>query len=425
MSRPKRSQSRVKPAVKVPLHQRWWRTALIAALLAGGLYALLGPRGAKSGQHALTVFVGAYLTVWFCNPAGFFRRMSWVALLMVGGVVFIYLLHTKGYFGPHASAAFVISNAVWLIGILSGAALFFAVIEYLQHRSPSDLDAVGDEIPEPESFSRGRRKDDELPRFRPPTPFKRRERVPDQETLAKIAERYASMTATSEEPRLTVRMLRSERDRLIDRLDAALARADGLARSGDAEAKAAAEAARSRLDVEPLQRFLAAEAERRGCKTREDAAAYVAFCREIAGVAEMRGDWETARQHLEQVIRLVPEDVDAYCRLGRACLMLNKLVDAEEAYQKILMLSSEDEWRAMAFTNMGTVQLLSGSMEEAERVFNRALEIDERMGDVEGMAANYANLGHVCRRRGNLGKAEKMFSAALEIDEGLELSLVR
>lgn len=425
MSRPKRSASPVKPKVKVALHQRWWRTAFIVALLAGGLYAFFGPRGPKSGQHALTVFVAAYLAVWFCNPAGFFRRMSWVALALVGGVVFICFLYTKGYFGPHASAAFVISNAGWLIGVLSGAAVFFALIEYLQHRSSPELDAVGDEVPKPESFSRRRRQDDELPQFRPPAPFKRKKRVPDQETLAKIADRYASMKSTSGEPGLTVRMLRSEPDRLIDRLDAALARADGLAQAGDIEAKGAGETARSQLDIEPLQRFLVTEAERRGYKTREDATAYVAICREIAGVAEIRGDWETARYNLEEVIRLVPEDVDAYCRLGRAYLMLNKLPDAEEAYQKVLVLSSEDEWRAMAFTNMGTVQLLSGSMEEAERVFNRALEIDERTGDVEGMAANYANLGNVCRKRGNLGKAEKMFSAALEIDEGLELSLAR
>ncbi len=425
MFRRKRPASPGKLSVNVSLQQRWWQTALLAAALATGLYVYLAPNGPKLGKHALTLFVALYLIVWFCNPASFFRRMSWVALSLVGGVVFIYFLHNKGYFGPEASTTFVISNAAWLAAVFSGAAVLFVVMEYLQHRSPPDADAVGDEIPKRESVSLGfrRRRDDELPPFPPPAPFKRNKRVPDQDTLTKILERYAAMPAPSGAPKVVVRMLRSERDRLMDRLDAALARADSLAQAGGAEAKAAAAAARDQLAIEPLQEFLSAEADRRGCKTREDATAYVAICREITGIAEIRGDWAAARRGLDEVIRLVPEDVDAFCRLGRACLLLNKLPDAEEAYQRVLVLSSEDEWRAMAFTNMGTVQLLSGSLEEAERVFDRAVEIDERIGDVQGMAANYANLGNVCRQRGKLGKAEKMFNAALEIIESQELSL--
>lgn len=423
MSRPKRPSSSSKLAAKVAPHHRWWRTALIAAAFAGGLYAFFGPRGPKMGQHVLVTFVAVYLVVWFCNPARFFRRMSWLALMTVGGVVAVYLLHTKGYFGGQSSATFVISHAPWLVAVFSAAAILFAVLEYLQHRSPPDADAVGDEIVKPEPSLRGRRRrDDDLPKFPPPAPFKRNKQVPDQETLTKIVDRYAAMPASSASPKVAVRMLRSEPDRLIDRLDAALSRADSLAQAGDAEAKAAAQAARGQLDVEPLQQFLVAEADRRGYKTREDATAYVAICREIAGVAEIRHDWESARSNLQEVTRLVPGDLDAFCRLGRACLLLDKLPDAEEAYQKILVLSSEDEWRAMAFTNMGTVQQLQGALEEAERVFDRALEIDESIGDVKGMAANYANIGSVCRQRGNLGKAERMFNAALEIDEGLELA---
>ncbi len=422
MSRTKKPKRKAKLVDDSPPHRRWWRTALVAAALATGPYVYFSPLSPRTGQHALVLFVAVYLVVWFCNPARFFRRMSWVALALVGGVVLVYYLHSKGHFGSQSSATFVISNAPWLIGVFTGAAMLFAVLEYLQHRSPPDADVVGEEIVRPEARGR-RRPGDDLPQFPPPAPFKRNKRIADQETLDKIVEHYAAIPVPSEVAKVTVRMLRTERERVLDRLDAALERADCLARSGDAEAKEAARAARTDLDIEPLQRFLAAEADRRGYKTREDATEYVAICGEIAGVAEVRGDWSAARRNVEEIIHLVPEDVDAFCRLGRACLMLNKLPDAEEAYQRVLVLSSDDEWRAMAFTNMGTVQLLSGSMDEAERVFDRALEIDERIGDVQGMAANYANLGSVCRQRGNLGKAERLFNAALEIDEGLELAM--
>jgi len=420
---PRRKVSPPESPENRPVQHRWWRTALIAAALATGLFAFFGPRGPDLARHAIVLFVVVYLVVWFCNPARFFRRMSWVALMLVGGVILLFVLNAKGYFGSNASAAFVISHGPWLVAIFTGAAVLFAVLEYLQHRSPADSDAVGEEIvkPGPSVRSLRRRREDDVPRFPPPAPFKRNKRVGDQDTLTRIIERYAAMPALSEESKVSVRMLRSETDRLLDRLDAALARADSLVQDDGAEVRAAADAARTGLDIEPLQVFLAAEADRRGYKTREDATAYVAICREIAGIAEIRGDWDTARRHLEEIIRLVPEDVDAFCRLGRACLLLNKLIAAEEAYQRVLVLSQEDEWRAMAFTNLGTVLHLQGDVQEAERVFDRALEIDERLGDVKSMAANYANIGSICRERGNLGKAEKMFSAALEIDENLEL----
>lgn len=411
-----------RPSEKRSSNREWWRTALIAAVLAAGLYAGFGPGGPDLARKVIATFIGVYAVVWFCDPAWFFRRMSWIALTLVGGVILIYLLHTRGYFGPGSSAAFVILHAPWLVAVFTGSAVLFAILEYLQHRSPAQADAIGEEIITPEPLTRPsrRRNGDDLPEFPAPAPFARQKRIPDQDTLSRIVERYAALTASGDRSQVTVRMLRSEPDRVLDRLDAALARADAAAQAGSVEARAAAATARQTLDIRPLQDFLIAEADRRGYQTREDASAYVAICREIAGVAEIRGDWETARRNLEEVIRLVPEDLDALSRLGRVCLLQNRLVDAEAAYQKILVLSPEDEWRAMAFTNLGTVHHQQGDLEEAERVFDRALEIDERLGDSKGMAANYANIGSICRERGHLGRAEKMFNAALEIDENLE-----
>jgi Tfp pilus assembly protein PilF len=407
--------------------RRWWRTALIAAALSTGLFALVGPRGPQLARHAVVVFVLVYGLVWFCNPLQFFRRMSWVALMLVGGVVLVYLLHSRGVFGPQSSAAFVVTNAVWLGVVFTGAAILFAVLEYLQARSLSVDDAVGEALVKPETrlrmkASRRKARGDDLPTFPPPPPFSRVKQIPDQDTLTRIIEHCAAVPGPAEESHTRVRMLRSEPDRVADKLDAALARVDALAQAGDAEAGAAAQAAREQCDLEPLQGFLNAEADRRGYKTCEDATAYVSICREIAAVADLRGDLDEARKQFEEIIRLVPEDTDAISRMGRVCLLQDRLVEAQAAYQKLLVLSAEDQWRAMAFTNMGTVHHLRGDMAEAERVFDRALEIDERTGDVKGMAANYANLGSICRERGNLGKAERMFNAALEIDENLELA---
>lgn len=51
--------------------------------------------------------------------------------------------------------------------------------------------------------------------------------------------------------------------------------------------------------------------------------------------------------------------------------------------------------------------------------FRKALGIDEKIGDKEGMARHYCNLGNVYAKRGDLDRAEEMHLKSLEIDEEL------
>ena len=60
-----------------------------------------------------------------------------------------------------------------------------------------------------------------------------------------------------------------------------------------------------------------------------------------------------------------------------------------------------------------------GNLEGAEQMYRRALEIDERLGRLEGMATTYRNLGNMLRTRGDLVRAEQMYRKALETAEQL------
>ena len=60
-----------------------------------------------------------------------------------------------------------------------------------------------------------------------------------------------------------------------------------------------------------------------------------------------------------------------------------------------------------------------GDLDSAVKMLGKALEIDERLGRLEGMASDYGNLGLICRMRGGLERAEEMLRKALEIEQKL------
>lgn len=83
------------------------------------------------------------------------------------------------------------------------------------------------------------------------------------------------------------------------------------------------------------------------------------------------------------------------------------------------MVEKGSEWQAILLGNLGIVYVTRGELEKAEEMHNKALEIDERIGNQKGMAANYGNLGLIYQIRGQLDKAEQMFNKVLDIEKKL------
>lgn len=209
-----------------------------------------------------------------------------------------------------------------------------------------------------------------------------------------------------------------DQDEEIQRLRAALARAERAADGGDAEAQAALLAARRSGDVEKLQTVLMHQADRREEEFKARAADYFDLCREIATVAFLRGDIDEARDRLNAILKMFPDDRDALNRLGHIHRLRGRLDESERAYQRVLQLSSDSlTWRAVAYGNLGIVYQIRGDLNRAEEMHRKSLAIEKELGHREGMAAAYGSLGNVYRIRGDLDLAEEMHREALEIYE--------
>jgi tetratricopeptide (TPR) repeat protein len=69
--------------------------------------------------------------------------------------------------------------------------------------------------------------------------------------------------------------------------------------------------------------------------------------------------------------------------------------------------------------NLGNVLFIQGDLADAEQMYRKSLEIDEKLGRLEGLTNAYLNLGMVLSTQGDLVGAEQMFLKSLDAAERL------
>jgi len=105
-----------------------------------------------------------------------------------------------------------------------------------------------------------------------------------------------------------------------------------------------------------------------------------------------------------------------------ALLTLGLLGTAEALSKRSLELADEGSQAKAAISgNLGLIYQTRGDLDKAEQMQRKALEIDQKLGWLEGMASQYCNLGLIYQTRGDLDKAEQMVRKSLEICEKLGL----
>ena len=182
----------------------------------------------------------------------------------------------------------------------------------------------------------------------------------------------------------------------------------------------AIDAARRNGDLTQLDTALDAEWSRREAQIKEQARDWLDLCRESAAVAFLRGDIDKAQSRLEMVFRFHPDDLDATNQLGHIHDLRGRLDEAETCYRRVLELARDDEgWQAKAYGNLGIVLKTRGDLDGAEAMYRKSLDINEKLGRLEGTAIAYGNLGIVLKTRGDLDGAEAMYRKSLAIDEKL------
>ena len=60
-----------------------------------------------------------------------------------------------------------------------------------------------------------------------------------------------------------------------------------------------------------------------------------------------------------------------------------------------------------------------GDLDGAEHMYQKSLDINEKLGRLEGLVNQYVNLGNVLLARGDLDGAEEMYLKSLDVAERL------
>ncbi|MCH8148383.1 MAG: tetratricopeptide repeat protein, partial [Planctomycetes bacterium] len=112
-----------------------------------------------------------------------------------------------------------------------------------------------------------------------------------------------------------------------------------------------------------------------------------------------------------------------YLNAGVYCLRIRQSTDERIAWLEAGVSAAQRlkdaPMEASHLSNLGLIFKRRGDLDEAEKMLRKSLEINEKLGRLEGMASDYCNLGLIFKTRGDLDEAEKMFRKSLEIDEKL------
>ena len=131
---------------------------------------------------------------------------------------------------------------------------------------------------------------------------------------------------------------------------------------------------------------------------------------------------EMSREMLSQAEPGSVEEAVVAGNLGLIYKTRGVLEQAEAMHRKALQINEKLgrlEGVAGDYGNLGAIYATRGDLEQAEAMYRKSLQIDEKLGRLEGMANQYGNLGLIYQTRGDLDQAEAMLRKSLEIEQKL------
>jgi len=118
--------------------------------------------------------------------------------------------------------------------------------------------------------------------------------------------------------------------------------------------------------------------------------------------------------------------VDAFVNECTPPLLNLGLLDAAINFSEraLGVVEKDSEEKTVVLGNLGVIYKTRGDLDKAEEMHKKSLEIDKKLGRLEGIASDYGNLGLIYQSKGQLDKAEEMHNKSLEIAEKLGLQEV-
>ena len=119
-----------------------------------------------------------------------------------------------------------------------------------------------------------------------------------------------------------------------------------------------------------------------------------------------KGNFDAAIESYKQALKIKPDYVEAYTNMGTVFKKMDNLEKAIDSYQKALKIDSES---AETYNNLGLTLKDKGHLDAAENCYKQALKIKPNH------AGAYNNFGTFFKDKGYLEAAEKCYKQALQI----------
>jgi tetratricopeptide (TPR) repeat protein len=139
------------------------------------------------------------------------------------------------------------------------------------------------------------------------------------------------------------------------------------------------------------------------------------------------GAWDEEASLLHDTITRLPADSPLQAvsihQLGMIAEARGDYGEAERLYQRALDISEQlgnQANAAVGYLHLGNLAYQRGDYDEAARQFQRSLDINERLGNQTGMARSHHNLGSVAYERRDHDEADRQFRRSLDISRRLE-----
>jgi tetratricopeptide (TPR) repeat protein len=150
-----------------------------------------------------------------------------------------------------------------------------------------------------------------------------------------------------------------------------------------------------------------------------------AFASHLATLLMNTGDLGTSHQQYQRALSMFEAADDrATCYHGLGCLAYLKgdNDEAQRLYQRSLEISEKSGNRMQVACTLHQMGLLAQEMEhydEARRLYQRSLDIAEDLKDWAGIAQTLHQLGMLANLAENLAEAQRLYQASLNIEEEL------
>ncbi|MEH2028148.1 MAG: tetratricopeptide repeat protein [Nostoc sp.] len=147
--------------------------------------------------------------------------------------------------------------------------------------------------------------------------------------------------------------------------------------------------------------------------------------REIAYCEHRIGEVNQALNYYEEALNLCPAEDERelaaiYHCLGMLKANKGEVDEAITLYNQSLEINERIgnvQGKATTLQNLGVIYANKGEVDKAIALFNQSLEIKERIGDVQGKAETLHELGRIYANKGEVEQASALFNQSLEIKE--------